>query len=260
MSWVTDISDIVKNFRFYDTVDEGQVGLNLRLGVAKSRCMQYKGDELREILDAEKEVVKNAGGKLRFVFPFSKIPNMPEGYGRSFWTGLPKHPKRYVKDVNLQPGFYWLIPVVDSIYMDHNQERRIVSKAEDMAIVPTTDGDNVAVGFIMFQKIEDYYTAYTRGDDYEDLLRGEASSILAKLASGRSTQDWTNPENYKDIADHALEKLKDYTTKRWGVGVSKFALTQIMINPNIIVGYGISPQATPAAVGTIGVGAPVVPR
>jgi regulator of protease activity HflC (stomatin/prohibitin superfamily) len=249
MSWITDLGDFLKNFRAFEIVDEGQVGLHLRKGVVLKREIKYRGEALKDILTEERKIAEECGGNKKFIIPFKKAPKMPEGYGRKFTTGLPRHPKRYLKDVNLHPGFYMCIPVIDSIYTDHNQERRIVSKAEDMPIVPISDGGNIALGFVMRQKISDYYTAYTCGDDYEDLLRGDASSIISKLASGKTKAEWSKANLYKDISTMALEKLNEHTHERWGVSVSSLSLTQIIINPTIIVGYGLGPQQTSSYVG-----------
>ena len=255
MSIISEIGSFLKYFQLYEIIDEGQIGINFRFGVARARHKRYRGQELEQIIKEEREVLANLGGPRKFLSPFETIPELPEGYGRKFLTGFPKHPKRYEKDVNLQPGFYALIPLVDALYADHNQERRIASKAEDMVIVPTTDGAKVALGFILNAKIVDYYKAYTCGDDYEELLRGQASAVLAKLASGKTTKDWEYPNNYKDIADHTLIKLQKIALESWGVSVSKFALTQIVTDPVVMVGYGLSPATSSYAGASIGLGA-----
>ena len=254
MSWVTDVKDILEKLKFAEIVDEGQVGIHLRKGKVVSHEKRYFGDELEEIVKEEKKVIADCGGISRFINPIYNSPKLPAGYGRKLFLDLPRHPKRYIKDKNLSPGFYWCIPFVDSIYTDHNQERRIVSKSDDMPVVPIQDGGNVAIGFMMVQKISDYYTAYTCGDDYEDLLRGQASSIIAKLASGKTKNEWTNSELYSYISHHALEKLQAYTAVKWGVSVSELALTQVIINPTLLVGYGMNAAQPGSYVGgTVGV-------
>lgn len=251
MSWVTDIKDILEKLKFAEIVDEGQVGIHLRKGKTVYHEKRYFGKELEEIVQEERNVINSNGGRINFLISPRQV-KLPSGYGRKWASRLPRHPKRYIKDKNLSPGFYWCIPFIDSIYTDHNQERRIISKAEDMPVVPIVDGGNVALGFMMVQKISDYYIAYTCGDDYEDLLRGQASKIIAKLASGKTKKEWTNPSLYGEIADTALEKLQAYTAMKWGVSVSELALTQIMINPALLIGYGMNAQTSSYIGGTVG--------
>lgn len=248
MSWVTDVKEILEKLKFAEIVDEGQVGIHLRNGKVVYHEKRYFGKELEEIVREEKKVIEDNGGISHFLNPFYKKPQLPPGYGRKIFLDLPRHPKRYIKDKNLSPGFYGCIPFVDSIYTDHNQERRIVSKSEDMPVVPIADGGNVAIGFMMVQKISDYYTAYTCGDDYEELLRGQASAIIAKLASGKTKQEWTDSELYGRISNQALKKLQDISYK-WGVFVSELALTQVIINPTLLVGYGMNAAQPSSYVG-----------
>lgn len=241
MGWVQEIKDILEKLKFAEIIDEGQVGIYLHNGEVIPRKIKWKRKDLEEIASEEKQVIKDAGGYSSFM-PFLKRPKLPEGYGFSKLTGLPVHPKRYKTDKDLAPGLYFLWPLIDSIYADHNQERAIFSKPENMVIVPTTDKMNIGLGYVMIQKIEDYYRAYSKGDDYEDLLRVQASSIVAKLSSGKSSQEWLAPQLYKEIADSTLEKLRKFTNNRWGIGVSEFALTPIILNPNLIITSNVNQQ------------------
>jgi regulator of protease activity HflC (stomatin/prohibitin superfamily) len=249
MSWVTDIRDILEKLKFAEIVDEGQVGIHLRKGKAVLHEKRYFGAELEEIIAEEKKVIADCGGISHFLNPIYNAPTFPEGYGRRKFLGLPRHPKRYIKDKNLSPGFYWCIPFVDSIYTDHNQERRIVSKIEDMVILPMADNGNVAFGFVMIQKIADYYGAYTKGDDYEDLLRGKASTISKKFAGGYTQNQWRDPQVHASIADNTLRELNSFTKERWGVEVAEFSLNPVICNPLILINYSSNPNQTGSYVG-----------
>jgi hypothetical protein len=238
---IQEIREVLERAKFCEIIDEGQVGIYLHMGVAVPRRVRLSGKELEDVVEEEKKVIQDCGGYKAFL-PFRKSPQLPEGYGISKISGLPMHPKRYRTDKDLKPGFYLLWPLIDSIYTDHNQERAIFSKPDNMVIVPTSDNANVAIGFVMVQKIEDYYRAYSRGDDYEDLLRAQASSIVAKLSAGKSSQDWIKGDTYRDVAHQTLEKLRKFTNNRWGIGVSEFALNPIILNPNIVITSNINQQ------------------
>lgn len=242
MGLIQEIRELLEKIKFCEIVDEGQVGLYLHNGVVTPRRIRYPKDKLAEIVAKEEKAIQECGGYKHFI-PLRKPPILPEGFRRSWVTGLPKHEDRYKTEKDLSAGFYFLWPLVDSLYTDHNQERALFSKPENMVIVPTSDRMNVCLGYVMTLKIANYNRAYTKGDDYEDLLRAEASSIVAKLSVGKSSENWTVPEVYKGLADETLSKLNKFTNNKWGVSVEKFALTPIILNPNILVVFGSGQQS-----------------
>lgn len=241
MGTVLEIAEILSKFKVFDTVDDGQVGLYFHFGRVTPRRKRWSKKVLEELAQEERRVSQELGHYSRF-FSRDKRPKLPEGF-RYDWRGLPKSLKRDEKDTDLLPGFYWLWPVFDSLYTDHNQERTILSKPENMVIVPTNEGGNVAMGYVIIQKIADYERAYTKGDDYEDLLRGMASTLVAKKAGGKSVKEWADPLLYKEIADETLKRLNTFTNNRWGISVEEFSINPVILNPNIHILYGGSQQS-----------------
>jgi hypothetical protein len=137
MGFISELKDFIEQFKFFDIIDQYQQGLFLSRGRLQERTVKWDGSELEKIVGEEKEVIKKNGGKKRFILPFAN-PHIPEGYGRSFLTGMPKHPKRYEKHSILKPGLYFFVPVLQRVYSDSIQER--IMNLQNISILPMNNG------------------------------------------------------------------------------------------------------------------------
>ncbi|MBW2999672.1 hypothetical protein KY339_03290 [Candidatus Woesearchaeota archaeon] len=225
MSFIEDIAAFFNNFKFYEVVHEFQQGLHFRKGIVLARKIKYHGSELEEILKQEKEVTKECGGKSKFILPFSR-PELPEGYKRSFITGMPRHPKRYKRSKVLRAGLYFNIPLLDDIIVEDKQER-VVNLG--YIGVPTIDeGDESEVLFISCNiryEIKDYYKAHVAVSDYDQTIQDHALSVLAVHSRGRKYDDWKDSKVIQEIENKVVEELRKIATEKWGLKIHRVYIT-----------------------------------
>ena len=195
-----------------------------RKGIVKARPKRkLSGKDLEDIVGEERKVISDFGGYSSFVIPFS-CPALPKGYKRSFWTGLPRSPRRY--DKVLHPGMYFFIPFIDKLVMDYKQERVL-----NLGYIstPTSDSNSdsrvVAVSCNIRYELMDLYRAYTAIHDYEASLRDHTLSILAKHCRGKSYDDWKSPEVVKQVETSVLEELREVVTGKWGLHIHNVYIT-----------------------------------
>lgn len=94
MGFVNELYELIGKLNFYEIVHEYEQGLLFSNGRVKDVRVRYSPQDLQAIVEEEKkEYEKQKDGstlvpKLYFMFPFTR-PEMPEGYERSKYTGLP---------------------------------------------------------------------------------------------------------------------------------------------------------------------------
>ncbi|HII72599.1 TPA: hypothetical protein HA265_07620 [Candidatus Woesearchaeota archaeon] len=222
MAWVNEIAQLFRKLSFYDIVYEYQQGLFFRNGRVIEKRVKRNKKELEEIVAEEKELVKQRG-YVPFIIPFSR-PKLPEGYRRSFFTGMPRHPKRYQQDKILRPGLYFNVPVVEHIIKESKQER--VLNLGNINL-PTTDKDSKAVMISCNIRYEltDLHKAYIAVHDYEASLKDHVLSVLAEHCRGRTYDDWKDSACIEEIEKKVVEELRPIVTDRWGLKIHCLYIT-----------------------------------
>jgi len=224
MGIVQEVVDLISKLRFYDTVYEYEQGLYFSCGKAKEkRKRKLQKNELEQIVKEEAETVAKAGGKNVFITPFSR-PKLPDGYRRSFWTGMPMHPKRFSKI--LKPGLYLYIPFVEDIVKDHQQETVL---NVPYVSSPTTDlvpNDKVmAVSCNIRYKLVNLYMAYTAVHDYKTSLKDYVLSIMGKETRGKSYDLWRDAQEVCKTEKRIMAGLEKVVKKGWGIDILDVYIT-----------------------------------
>jgi regulator of protease activity HflC (stomatin/prohibitin superfamily) len=250
MGIVQEIVDLISKLKFYDTVYEYEQGLQFRCGKAVSKKKRrLTPAELEDIISDEAEVVR-LNGKAKFITPFAR-PEMPDGYMRSFWTGMPLSPKRRSKI--LRPGFYLYVPFVEDIVKDHQQETVL---NVPYVSSPTTDdipNDKVmAVSCNVRYKLVDLYMAYTVVHDYKTSLKDYVLSIMGKESRGKSYAVWRNPAEVCKTEKRIMAGLEKVVKKGWGIDILDVYITDnapCTVNRVVHEGTAVSVEnkITPAA-------------
>lgn len=219
---IQELAELFGKLKFFDIVHEYQQGLYFRSGRVKPKMLRRSRSELAEIITEEEKVYEALGGKKAFA-PFRR-PVLPEGYRRSFVTGMPLHPKRYERSKVLRPGIYFNIPVLDSLVIECRQEK--VINLGDIC-VPTTDADSKVVNVSCNIRYEllDFYKAYTAVHDYEKSLKDYTLSILAKHSRGRMYEDWKKPQTVEELEKRVLHEMRKVVTGKWGLAIHSIYVT-----------------------------------
>lgn len=247
MTWVEDIFQYFDKFRFWEIVTEYQQGLHFRKGVVIKRSIKYHGKELENIIADEKKVMDDNGGDLRYLVPFSR-PHVPEGYGRSFWTGRLRSPKRREKDKRLRAGLYLYIPFFDDIVAVDVQER--VIDLQNLS-VPTADkgvkSKVMCVSCAIRYEIEDFYKAHTKVHDYEQTLQDYTLAELAKQCRNWGYEDWKDPDVIAEIESSVIKSLRKTATRKWGLKIHTFYITDhVSAEVKRLLHEGVTAQAAVA--------------
>ena len=222
MGIIQELADIFGKLKFCEMVHEYQQGLYFRNGSAIERPIRGNIAGLEDIVKEEQDVIELNGGYHSFIIPFAKPQILPPGYKRSFWTGLPKSPKRYSKV--LKPGIYFHFPFVDSVVLEYNQEKVINL---DNITVPTMDADSkvVILSCNIRYRMADFYKAYTVVHDFEKSLKDYTLAILAQNSRGKTYDDWKNPKVIERLQDKVLMELREVVTEKWGLEIYKVYVT-----------------------------------
>lgn len=171
----------------------------------------------------EDRVMEENGGAWRYLLPFFR-PSVPEGYRRSVITGRLEHEGRYSKI--LRPGIYGYVPFIDDIIAEDVKER--VMDLQNVS-VPTSDaGDEskvMSVSCAIRYEIQDYYKALTKVHDYENTLQDYTIAELAKHIRGGSYEEWKEKRFIKGIESNILRELRKTATRKWGVKIHDFYIT-----------------------------------
>ena len=227
MGLIQEFIDLLKTFRFYDIVHEYEQGLYFRNGKSINKRLRLSGEKLESIVEEEKKLIQENGGMLKLMFPhlFSgKKPNLPEGYSRSWITGLPRHPDRKKKQKVLMAGIYFNIPVLDEIIIDYAQEK--VLNLGNIT-VPTIDEDSksVIVSCNVRYQLMDFYRAYTAVHDYETSLKDYTISILAKHSRGKKYEEWKDSKVIEKLQDEVRDEVREIVTAKWGLKIHNIYIT-----------------------------------
>jgi SPFH domain / Band 7 family len=224
MSFIQEIVDLVNRLTFFDVVHEYEQGLYFRNGIVLERRIRGgPKKDLDQIIEEEQEAVRQAGGKRMFIIPFSR-PKLPQGYRRSFWTGMPLHPKRFHKV--LKPGLYFHLPFIDDVVKDYKQERIInLGYISGPTSNRSPDDRVMAVSCNIRYELMDFYKAYTSVHDYEASLKDHALSILAKHCRGKSYETWCDPKEITNVEKATLEELRSVVTEKWGLKIHNVYIT-----------------------------------
>ena len=248
MTWVQDIFEYFDKFRFWEIVNEYQQGLHFRKGVVMKRRIKYHGPELDEIVADEKKTMNENGGRRKYLMPFSR-PEVPEGYKRSFWTGLLKHPKRSEKDKRLRAGLYFYIPFLDDIVATDVQER--VIDLQNLSVPTAEKGARsrvMCVSCAMRYEIQNYYKAHTKVHDYEQTLQDYTLAELAKQSRNWEYDDWKDPDVIKEIESGVVKSLRQTATKKWGLKIHTFYITDhVSAEVKRLLHEGVSSQVAEAS-------------
>jgi hypothetical protein len=223
MGFVQELRELLKEYKFWCIVYEYDQALFVRCGEAKEKRVRWNGKDLEEIVAEEKKAVKDAGGYLPFIFPFSR-PKMPEGYKRSFITGIPKHPRRYEKDKILKPGMYFYFPFTDDILRE--PAKQTVMNGGNIS-VPTKEDNSktVTISCNIRYEIMDLYRAWAEVKDYEKSLYDISLSILSECSRGKKYEDWKNPEFVDETEKKIIQELRKTVTEQWGLKIHKVYIT-----------------------------------
>lgn len=222
MGWVQEIVDLFGKLSFYTIVHEWEQGLYIRRGRVIEKTIKRDRGELEEIVQGERRVADENGGRLGLFFDRKKP--LPEGYGRGVLTGQPVDSKRYEKQKVLMPGFYWNIPILDDIIVRPQQE--IVLNLGNVA-VPTVDEENTEVNVSCNIRYElwDLEKAFVAVHDYEQSLRDHALSILAKSSRGRTYEQWKTSSVVEELEEQVKKDLEPVVTEEWGLKIYKVYVT-----------------------------------
>ncbi len=235
MGWVSELKEIINEFKFFEVIYEYQAGLYFRKGTAIERPVKLGKEEKKRIRAEEKEVIKKSGWWS--FLPFKK-PHLPEGYIRSKVLGLPLHPKRYEKSKVLRPGLYFYFPIVNEM-MTEDMKPKVLDL--DNVSVPLknggfnkegilTKGDVEKDGRVLLScnihyEVMDVYRAITQVEAYEKSLSTYAISLLAKNARGKSDSDLRDKEKIEDLERKVLEELRKTATLKWGLKIHELHIT-----------------------------------
>ena len=246
MGWVQEIFDGLGKIFMYEKVYQYQRGIFLRNGKIIKKRKKLSGEDLEEVVEAERKVIEENRGMLRLMFPnllaFNKKPKFPEGYRRSLVTGLPRHPNRYQMDRVIYPGGYLRIPFLDDIIKESVQERILNVESVD-ALTVDEKPENIYVSCNVRYEIRDVYRACIAVHDYEKSLKDHTLSILAMYVRGKKLNEWKDKEVITKLQEDVEIELRKIVSKKWGIDIHQVYVTNVTTKFNRIVYEGAVPTA-----------------
>jgi hypothetical protein len=239
MGWVQELLDLFGKLKFYAIVHEYEQGLHFRSGVIIPRRIKLRKKD-DEMLKAEEQQLRQQIPNLaEYKVPFRR-PEVPPGYVRSFWTGLPISEKRRRESKVLNAGLYLYMPFLDSIVTRSIQETVLNLGNISVSTIDEASKTMVISCNIRYH-VNDLYRAYIAVHDYEASLKDHVLSILNKCSRGKKAEDWKNPSTITTLESSVESELKKVVTERWGLKIHKVYVTDLVpCNVSRLLHEGIS--------------------
>jgi len=242
MGFVTEFVGLFHRLQFITTINEFEQGLYYRKGRSIERRVRLYGAELEKIVEKENQLIQELGGRRNFIYPFfpTKRLDIPEGYCRSFWSGLPRSNERLKKEKILKAGIYLSLPYMDSVVVKSQQERPL-----NLGTVTVSTKDkppkNRMLSCNITYKVINLYKAYNIVHDYDDSIRTETLTALHKCSLGYTEKQFGNPKIVEEIERETLIMLRKVVTEDWGLKIVKIGITDnatASVNKTVIEGIG----------------------
>jgi regulator of protease activity HflC (stomatin/prohibitin superfamily) len=121
------------------------------------------------------------------------------------------------------PSVVWLWPIVDKILV-----MCVAEQVEDLRCqsITTTDGKSILVSGKLRYRVSDPELALFEVYDWDEALADEALGILATECMKRTFEECLN---HTELA-HEVEKAVRRQAKKWGIEVTGFTLTDMVIH------------------------------
>jgi len=220
MGLVQELFDLTfGRLKFYEIVEQFQQGLHFRNGLVIKRRIRWNGKELERIIKEEgEETAKHK--KIKFYIPFYKT-KLPDGWGRKFFSGLPKHPKRYDKDEDLQGGIYLFFPIFEYIV-----KRDVQRKPVDLGKISMrlSDKSEVTFGAFVDYSILSLYKAAVVVQDYDLQIKSYGRKVIYDLGKKMTSDDWADSKKIGEMEKEAVKELRKIVTDDWGLKIHEIMI------------------------------------
>lgn len=114
--------------------------------------------------------------------------------------------------VTLEPGFHFLIPIVDNIKYKHSLKEEVYPISSQMAI--TNDNVTIHIDGVLYLKITDPYKAsYGVGDPVEAMKQLAQTTMRSEL--GKLSLDKTFEE--RESLNHSIVNALNLASEYWGI-------------------------------------------
>ncbi|MEW5896536.1 MAG: SPFH domain-containing protein [Nanoarchaeota archaeon] len=236
MGFIQELIEVLKNLEFFKVVYEYQQGLHFRGGRLLSVRKRYSPREE----EAFKIEEKNVPERWKYALPFL-APAMPEGYRRSFWTGMPLCEERFERTKIHSQGWYVIFPFLDSFITDSIQQR--VLNLGDVNML-TAEGENLTLSCKVRYQVERLDLACMAVHDYEQSLNDHILGILVKYALGKPKDFWINTKNISGLEREVRDKLRPLVTGKWGLRIHEFYINEVALT-QVHKLYGASADRIP---------------
>jgi regulator of protease activity HflC (stomatin/prohibitin superfamily) len=120
---------------------------------------------------------------------------------------------------NLYPGFYFKIPIVDEVIVQHVVVTTLSLSAQSLY---TKDKQNIVVKGVIKYKIADVKTFLLEVFDAQDAIADMSQSIIKNVIMSMTLDECTDVE-----LDNILTKKMRVEAKKWGVEIQQVTLTDL---------------------------------
>lgn len=123
----------------------------------------------------------------------------------------------------LQPGFHFLIPIVDRVAYEHTMKEQVIDVPPQVCI--TQDNVQVEVDGILYLRVMDAQKA-SYGIDHYAYASIQLSQTSMRSEIGKLKLDATFKE--REIINDAIVKAVDVASDPWGVKVTRYEIKNII--------------------------------
>jgi regulator of protease activity HflC (stomatin/prohibitin superfamily) len=120
---------------------------------------------------------------------------------------------------NLYPGFYFKIPIIDEVIVQHVVVTTLSLSAQSLY---TKDKQNIVVKGVIKYKIADVKTFLLEVFDAQDAIADMSQSIIKNVIMSMTLDECTDVE-----LDNILTKKMRVEAKKWGVEIQQVTLTDL---------------------------------